>query len=100
MLVDESVEIDAAEHKRLTDKAGSGGAVETGKPQRRRRGVSHPGGEGVASPLGVDSLSMWQVTAGLPEQVAEAIEAGRSVAPSRTATRSTRSWSSGWAGAA
>ena len=32
MLVDESVEIDAAEHKRLTDKAGSGGAVETGKP--------------------------------------------------------------------
>ena len=43
--------------------------------------MSHPvtGGEGVASPLGVDSLSMWRVTAGLPEQVAEAIEAARSV---------------------
>ena len=31
------------------------------------------------SPLGIDSLSMWQATAGLPEQVADALEAGRSV---------------------
>ena len=32
-----------------------------------------------ASPLGVDSLSMWQFTAGLPDQVADALEAARSV---------------------
>jgi len=45
--------------------------------------VSHPdaSAEPAVSPLGVDSLSMWQATAGLPEQVAEAIEAGGSVAP-------------------
>jgi len=43
--------------------------------------VSEPSTEAgrLASPLGVDSLSMWQVTAGLPEQVADALEAGRSV---------------------
>jgi glucose/mannose-6-phosphate isomerase len=43
--------------------------------------VSEPGAEPgrLASPLGVDSLSMWQVTAGLPEQVTGALEAARSV---------------------
>jgi glucose/mannose-6-phosphate isomerase len=43
--------------------------------------VSDPGAEQgrFASPLGVDSLSMWQVTAGLPEQVADALEAARSI---------------------
>jgi len=33
----------------------------------------------MSSPLGVDSLSMWQLTAGLPEQIAAAIVVGRSV---------------------
>jgi len=32
MLIDESVEVDDAEHERLTAKAKSGGAQETGKP--------------------------------------------------------------------
>jgi glucose/mannose-6-phosphate isomerase len=43
--------------------------------------VSGPGTDraSLPSPLGVDSLSMWQVTAGLPEQVEVALEAGRSV---------------------
>lgn len=33
------------------------------------------------SPLGVDSLSMWSVTAGLPEQVARALETARRLDP-------------------
>jgi glucose/mannose-6-phosphate isomerase len=43
--------------------------------------VSGPGTERASfpSPLDVDSLSMWSVTAALPEQVAVALEAGRSV---------------------
>jgi uncharacterized protein YbaR (Trm112 family) len=32
MLVDESVEVDTAEHQRLTAKAEAGGATETGRP--------------------------------------------------------------------
>src|SRR6202030_3574057 len=38
-----------------------------------------PAGSGAGSPLAVDSLSMWQLTAGLPEQIATAIDVGRSV---------------------
>ncbi len=43
--------------------------------------MSDPGAERRRSdsPLDVDSLSMWQVTAGLPEQVADALETGRSI---------------------
>jgi glucose/mannose-6-phosphate isomerase len=41
--------------------------------------VSNTAARPLGSPLGIDSLSMWQVTAGLPEQVAEALETGRSV---------------------
>jgi glucose/mannose-6-phosphate isomerase len=42
--------------------------------------VTDPAGPGSpTSPIGIDSLSMWALTAGLPEQVAEALESSRSV---------------------
>jgi glucose/mannose-6-phosphate isomerase len=40
-----------------------------------------PGTGRFDSPLGVDSLSMWSVTAGLPEQIAQALETARAVDP-------------------
>jgi uncharacterized protein YbaR (Trm112 family) len=38
MLVDESVEVDAAEHQRLMAKAEAGGAKETGSPPEKAEG--------------------------------------------------------------
>jgi uncharacterized protein len=39
MLIDESVEVDDAEHQRLTAKAEGGGAQETGKPPAEKSGA-------------------------------------------------------------
>ena len=40
-----------------------------------------PGSGRSGSPLGVDSLSMWSVTAGLPEQIARALETAKDIEP-------------------
>ncbi len=39
MLIDESIEVDDAEHRRLMAKAEAGGAVETGKPPAETPGA-------------------------------------------------------------
>ncbi|MGH9047446.1 MAG: hypothetical protein ACRDVW_09040, partial [Acidimicrobiales bacterium] len=43
--------------------------------------MSNRGVEAGASPLAVDSLAMFEVTASLPEQVRDALEMARSIGP-------------------
>ena len=78
LLVDESTLVDEVEHARLMARAAAGDAVETGRPADRsgRPDRVSPGLSGgddrPASPLPVDSLGLWDLAAGLPEQLAGA----------------------------
>ena len=70
MLVDEATTVDDAEHERLMAKA-EGRRASRSTAERGQRPMTD-----VAGPAGVlDTLGMFEVTAGLPEQVAAAVGA-------------------------